>query len=153
MSETVPGLAGSGLVLRAPKEFSQETAGLVGEGRGMCGRRGTWLVVVYGWWPVSGMGIVSQDLCLRTLTGSEVRVGQKQAQPSGHCLACVYSGVSSYASLGHSPIEVLEVTWNSVLPNYLDRGVPIMVCVCVCSTLLLTCSFLKRKEILGGGMG
>ena len=70
-----------------------------------------------------------------------------------HCLACVYSGVGSYARLRDSLIEVVGDTRNPVLAIYLDKEVPVVVCMCVCNfTLPVTLPFKKKRtEIVEPG--
>ena len=108
-------------------EFSKGTAGLLGEDGTVYGGRGRHVQRESA---AGGLGrgikIASQALS----SEPRVRVGAEAGPAKYHCLACAYSGVGLYARLRDSLVELVGDTGNPVLANYMDREVPIMVCVC-----------------------
>lgn len=71
-------------------------------------RGGLWLVAL----------AVGSGLPLRLCPHRAKSQGGAEAGPTRwHRLACVYSGVGSYASMRDSLIEGVEDTWNPVLAN------------------------------------
>ena len=76
---------------------------------------------------------VGSGLPLRLFPHRAKSQGGMEAGPDRwSCLACIYSGVGSYASLRDSLIEVVGDTWDLVQADFLVRGVPVRGCVCVC---------------------